>query len=685
MPSQRCTATTSRGRDCKLRTCRGQYCLAHMAKEERIRVLKSKNPKAGLGLIAYEEIGYNRRIVQYTGEWLHIYDEDQDGTPYALEVRRGLAIDAARTNSGYGRWANDPRGFVDDQGRRMRPNAKFVYDQRNKAGWLVSTRKIKPNEEILVAYGRAYWRAYRHLMLDNSSISATQDSSSVAAVSNPSTLSPLTAASGESVALQEAIKTAINQDPAYLQSLTALRDPNDLIQAHNGYLFRGDRLVVPAQQSLRTQLIAECHDIPLAGHQGHEKTLARLKERVYWMGMDQEVREYVATCDSCQRNKVEQRNTPGLLQSLSIPSRPGHTIHLDFVMPLPRTKRGHTAYLSVTDKLVKRSVFLPCTAEVTAQQAAQLLFHHWIRHYGLPSTIVSDRDPRFTGQFWQALWAKVGTKLSMTAAYAAAGNGQAENAQRTAGTIIKHFVNFEQDNWDDQLELAEYAMNSSRHASTGLSPFELSLGYTPRSPLDQVIESLHSPTSNVPAVDEFLDRQATWKQAKLAAESAQARQKKYADQSRHAENYAIGDEVLLATEHLKMLEPTQRTQKLAARFIGPFKIKAIINPNAFELELPPQLKIHPVINITRLKRYKRSTRFSTRPDPLPRPPPEAVDANGAPVYEVEKLLAKKFIKRKQYYLVQWKGYPLEDSSWEPSDGLQCPELIQEFDNISQQE
>ena len=85
---------------------------------------------------------------------------------------------------------------------------------------------------------------------------------------------------------------------------------------------------------------------------------------------------------------------------------------MDFIVDLPRTKRGHTAILVIVDRMTKRVIFIATTTNVTAVETAQLFFDHVFRHHGLPRTIVSDRDPRFTSKFWSTLFKLVGYKIS---------------------------------------------------------------------------------------------------------------------------------------------------------------------------------------------------------------------------------------------------------------------------------
>ena len=164
----------------------------------------------------------------------------------------------------------------------------------------------------------------------------------------------------------------------------------------------------------------------------------------------------------------------------------------------------------------------------------------------------------------------------------------------------------------------------------------------------------------------------------------QRRQKKYADRARREVRFAVGDRVLLSTQHLKLIGERKRARKLTERFVGPYRVKRVVNANAYELELPASLKIHPVINISHLKEYRDGARaFPDRPVLLTRPEPEALDDNGAPEWVVDRLLDHRKVKRGarqvDQYLVEWKGYPVSEATWEPIENLTGSfELVTEF-------
>jgi hypothetical protein len=135
----------------------------------------------------------------------------------------------------------------------------------------------------------------------------------------------------------------------------------------------------------------------------------------------------------------------------------------------------------------------------------------------------------------------------------------------------------------------------------------------------------------------------------------------------------VGDQVLLSTEHLKLQGAGDRTAKFAYKYIGPFKIKRVVNSNAYELELPETLKIHPVLNVSRLKPYHDGrAKFPHRAVDDQRPPAEVND-QGEEQWEVESILAKRGSAAHTQYLVRWKGWPLWEATWERRPNLQGAE------------
>jgi len=160
-----------------------------------------------------------------------------------------------------------------------------------------------------------------------------------------------------------------------------------------------------------------------------------------------------------------------------------------------------------------------------------------------------------------------------------------------------------------------------------------------------------------------------------ALRKAQEEMKKQTDRHRgEVEEYKVRDMVLLSTRDLKWQMIGRRTDKLTERFVGPYKVKDIISLNAIELELPSSVRIHPIVNISRIRRYKDQVKGQKVT------PPPPVEIQGEMEYKVEKILSKRKRYGKVEYLVQCKGYTAEEDTWEKKGNLEnTPEAIRDYE------
>ena len=477
------------------------------------------------------------------------------------------------------------------------------------------------------------------------------------------------------------IHDAMKLDPAYQAELKKRRQRSDLVQVQGGFLYHHlNRLYIPNDLALQTRILQECHDAPTGGHLGKDKTIEQVKRRFYWPGMDRSIQQYVTSCDACQRNKPSQQVPMGPMMPLPIPARPWQQVSLDLITALPKSRSGNDAIVVFVDKLTKMVHYVATTTNVTAPQLATLFMREVVRLHGVPESILSDRDPRFTAHFWKAFWTQLGTTLTMSTAYHPQTDGQTERANRTLEEMLRSRINFAQTDWDEHLAVAELAINNAKQASTGFTPFYLNYGQEVHLPLDRAVAGL-LPSNNPEAAERIRRLKADLVRAHANIEQAQRRQSHYADKHRRDVTFSVGDRVLLSTEHLKMLGSEKRTPKLTCKYLGPFKIKRVVNANSFELELPDQMQIHPVLNIDRLRPYRDGqSAFPHRPAPDSRPPPEVTLENGAALWEVESILGRRGRGARVRYLVKWLGYPLHEATWEPLSALEnSPKAIQAYE------
>ncbi|KAJ9519795.1 hypothetical protein QJQ45_013511 [Haematococcus lacustris] len=420
------------------------------------------------------------------------------------------------------------------------------------------------------------------------------------------------------------------------------------------------RLYVPASP-LRSQLLHEAHDAVTSAHLGRAKTLERLQRHFYWPQMEQTVREYVRTCDQCQRNKATNQVPPGLLQPLPIPNRNWQHVSMDFIGPLPPTSHGYDMVVTVVDKLSKMLHLIPTTATATAPDIAKLFFDHVFKHHGLPEAIVSDRDPKFTSDFWTSLFHLTGTRLLMSSAYHPQTDGQSERANRTVEDMLRPYLNHHKTDWDQHLAAVEFAYNSSTHVGTGFSPFYLNYGHHPRTP-----EALLQPPSTLvpsPAADAFVTTmRSNIDIAKAALQRAVDKQKQQADKHRRHLEFNVGDKVLLSTATLNLKTPSN-SAKLQPRYVGPFKVLTKISPVAYKLDLPTTMRITPTFHISKLRPYLTTSSFPDRHVDL-QPLPQLED--GEEYFTIETILGRRWNDSQHafQYLVKWKGYDDSFNSWE---------------------
>jgi hypothetical protein len=162
--------------------------------------------------------------------------------------------------------------------------------------------------------------------------------------------------------------------------------------------------------SVRLLFLQEAHGGGLMGHFRVKKTEDVLAAHFFWPKMRRDVERYVSRCMTC--NKAKSRLNPhGLYIPLPVPSVPWKDISMDFVLGLPRTKRGRDNIFVVVDHFSKMVHFIPCHKSDNASHVADLFFTEIIRLHGVPNTIVSDRDAKFLSHFWRTLWFKLGIKL----------------------------------------------------------------------------------------------------------------------------------------------------------------------------------------------------------------------------------------------------------------------------------
>jgi len=281
-----------------------------------------------------------------------------------------------------------------------------------------------------------------------------------------------------------------------------------------------------------------------------------------------------------------------------------------------------------------------------------------------------DRGPQFAAGLIKELNRMLGIKSKILTAFHPQIDGQTERVNQELEQYLRMFIDHRQEQWPDWLGTAEFVYNNKVHSSTKTLPFKENYGQYSRMEFEVRKKEKYE------GAEKFVTKmKEIQKKAKTALEKKMKEMKKYADRKREEVNeYKVGDLVMLSTKDLKYQMVSRMTEKLMERFIGPYKVKKIVSANAVKLELPSTIKIHPVVNISRIRRYIGQVEGQRKEQPAP------VIIEGEEEWKVERILNKQQIRGKDKYLVQWKGFMAESDTWEGIENLEnTKEVVKEFE------
>jgi hypothetical protein len=446
-----------------------------------------------------------------------------------------------------------------------------------------------------------------------------------------------------------------------------------------------DRLCIPKE--LQNKVLHEAHDSTVGGHFGIDRTASTVGRRFFWPRQYQTVKQYVKGCAACARAKSTNQKPYGLLQPLDVPSTRWQRVNIDFITKLP-ISNGNDTIITFVDGLTKRAIWTATTEkDLTAQRFAEIFIDVYFRLHGIPESIVSDRDVRFTSDFWQHLNEIWRTKLRMSTAFHPQTDGLAEKVNSIVERYLRTFAAGNERNWAKLLPLAEFAYNASKHKATEMAQFEADLGYVPRMPLD-VIAATTSANSNsyggaaarpggkqaVSFATTMADILAQLRDKLAITQTAQAAE---ANKKRQPHNFQTGDRVMINTRNMPLSygaaapgtdEPGARLSRaLQQRYVGPYTLGMQRgNGNAFEItDMPQHLRIHKTYNVSE---FKRCTIDESRMQAAP--PPIRVTKSGDAEYGLEAIHEWRVDDNgRAQFRVQWEGQLEEEWTWEPLTNL----------------
>ena len=425
--------------------------------------------------------------------------------------------------------------------------------------------------------------------------------------------------------------------------------------------FKRDVVCVPVSAMRQGRRIIETiinHAHEVMGHFGHYKTSQYVRKSYWWPSMGRDIESFCKSCGLCQTTKDSGQRPAGLLHTLPIPDRPWQSIGMDFMGPLPLSN-NYDYLLVVIDRLTSMVHLIPTTVKVTATEVAKIFMQEVVRLHGMPESIVSDRDSKFTSKFWRELHRALGIKLLMSTAFHPQTDGATERANRSIGQILRSVVSNDQSNWAERCPMVEFAINSSVSSTTGYTPFELNYGVTP---VMGITGKEHSPYKGIQA----FARQARWNLMiahdaiieKRIGQIHEANKRR-----RESPLYNVGDLVYLSTKNLNF--PKGRARKLVPRFLGPYKVVDVHNESSnVTLDLPEDLKkrkVHPTFHTSLIRQHvpNDDNRFPRRDTHVE----YDMGENDETEWFVEEIIGHHWKPKGGLELrVQWT---LGDVTWEP--------------------
>jgi transposase InsO family protein len=433
----------------------------------------------------------------------------------------------------------------------------------------------------------------------------------------------------------------------------------------------GIRACVPT--TMAKTVLKAAHD--LQAHAGIQNTFAAIRDHFYIPRMSALVRSYVSACPECARKRTALHKPYGLLQPIEPPAKPFDMITIDFVVKLPLSRSQGELYdtiLTITDKVSKAVIFAPGKETWNADIWADVLLKEVVRRWGLPLSIISDRGSIFVSELWKQIFKKLGVSLLFSTAYHPQTDGQSEATNKYLQTMLRFFVNERQDDWSMYLGEAEAIINNSNTASMKMSPNEILYGFKLRNTISALAEGMApQDTESAPIRRSFARSDAEDSSKHATFHIARDYNKKHKQMS-----FKVGDMVYLRIGNGYKLRGIPKA-KLGLQRVGPFAILSKVGSHAYELELPQDWTIHPVVSIAQLEPFVEDSFNRVQP------PPPPVTIEGEEEYEIEAVVKSamrgKGRNRRLHYLLRWKGYGPEYDTWVPEEDMEhARELVDDF-------
>lgn len=331
------------------------------------------------------------------------------------------------------------------------------------------------------------------------------------------------------------------------------------------------RVYVPS--TLVDPMLDAYHRHPMAGHQGVYKTYKRIHEVAYWPKMWEAVRRYCRNCPVCQTRKSDAQKPAGHLQQTAV-KQPNHMLGVDLMGPFPRSPDRNEHLLVFVDYFTRWVELFPLRT-ATAPVIGKIFHREIVTRWGVPAFVLSDRGSQFVSSVFKELCDTWAVKPVNTTAYHPQTN-LTERVNKNLKNMISSYIDENHRTWDRYLPEFRFALNSSVHETTGLTPAELQIGRKIRSPLDQVLQisDLFPDTRPYEVVQRIEELKA---QARESNAKAKLRQLRNYNKNRRDVSYKPQDRVWVRN-HPQSKASRYFSAKLAPKWKGPYRILKCLGP-----------------------------------------------------------------------------------------------------------
>jgi len=398
----------------------------------------------------------------------------------------------------------------------------------------------------------------------------------------------------------------------YLSTLTFMdgitdKRKNSIRKNSTQYIYQQNILFRKTKEGMRKVILRKqvepilynLHKDMSGSHLGTDAVIRKIKDRYYWPQMGEDVKEYIRTCDTCQRRGTQHRREE--LIPIKVQG-PFHRIGIDIKGPLPVTSSGNRYIIVAMDYFTKwpEARAIP---NMRAETVAKFIYEEIICRHGVLQEILSDRGMSFVNKIIDELCQNYQTKHRLTSAYRPQTNGMVERFNRTLGECIAKLIQDDNKEWDQFVTAVLLAYRTKRHKTTGRTPFYLIYGKEATLPIDLKIPYKLAQDEEDPIMHRLyqliVEIEEERNKVQQHIEKEQQKQKQVYDKQGISEKLKIGDQVLVERTWLK----NNFSAKLENKWIGPYYIHDVLKDNVYKLRTLEGKAVKSVIHGNRLKLY----------------------------------------------------------------------------------